>query len=423
MTTVREQPAGATGPQARGRTFAALSHTRYRMLFFVGLLSFLAVQIQMIARGWLAYELTGSNSGLGGVYLGFGIPMLLATPWGGVAADRISKRRVLIAALILLAITSFWIGAGVEFHFVRYWMLVAASSLQGVAFAFLGPARMAFTGELVPREDLPNAVVLGQMSLNSTRIIGPAVAGVLIGAAATGTAWAYFLSFGIIVVSIVIAVVYLPPGLAATGRPVRTPLAEMADGVRYVRSRPELSLLVVTSFMVVMIAFPYIAFLPDLSDRIFNAGSAGYGALSAVSAVGALSASLFIASRAGGGGAWRFQARAGFLFGAGVLLLGAAPTFLLALPVVLVVGAAASVFQSMNNSLVLSLADLEYHGRVQSLMMLSFSGFGMAALPLGILADTIGLRRTLGAMGFVTLITMTVYQVVRNRRTRGTRFD
>ena len=182
--------------RATSSTFASLAVLPYRRLFVSGLIAFLAVQSQVIARGWLANELTGTNTGLGGVYMAFGVPMLLATPFGGVVADRVSKRFVIAACQLAMAATSAWIGLGVAFDFVEYWMLLVTSAVQAVAFAFLGPARMAMTGQLVGRNLLPNAIVLGQMSMSTTRVLGPAVAGIAIGIAWIGTSGVYFVVCG-----------------------------------------------------------------------------------------------------------------------------------------------------------------------------------------------------------------------------------
>jgi predicted MFS family arabinose efflux permease len=140
--------------------------------------------------------------------------------------------------------------------------------------------------------------------------------------------------------------------------------------------------------------------------------------LAAASAVGAVFVSMYIASRTKGRAAWRIQATAGVLFGVTLIALAASPNFVTALVFVAGVGAASAAFQAMNNSLVLAFSEFEFHGRVQSLMMLSFSGFGMAALPLGALADRIGLRETLGAMGVGVMAAMAVYLVVSQRTRR-----
>jgi predicted MFS family arabinose efflux permease len=360
----------------------------------------------------LANDLTGTNAGLGAVYMAFGLPMLLATPFGGVLADRLSKRNILLATQVALGASALWIGLGVQFDFVQYWMLLVASAVQAVSFSFLAPARMAMTSELVGRELLTNAIVLGQMSMNSTRVIGPALAGVGIGIAWFGLAGVYYASA---VVSAVAFLLVLPLPTARRERvgPPRSPPREFVDGLRYVRGRTDIGWLVLTSFVVVMVAFPYVAFLPRVATEMFDVGPVGFGAMSAVGAVGAVLMSLYVARRTSGLETWRSQSVTGFGFGVGLLLMAASPTYAVVLAAIFVVGASASGFQSMNNSLVLGLAEFEYHGRMQSLMMLSFSGFGMAALPLGLLADAIGLRATFVAMGCTAIAAMVVYLTLR----------
>jgi predicted MFS family arabinose efflux permease len=399
-------------PPTRTRTFASLANPTYRLLFISGAVSFLAVQAQFVARGWLANDLTGTNAGLGAVYMAFGLPMLLATPFGGVLADRLSKRNILLATQVALGASALWIGLGVQFDFVQYWMLLVASAVQAVSFSFLAPARMAMTSELVGRELLTNAIVLGQMSMNSTRVIGPALAGVGIGIAWFGLAGVYYASA---VVSAVAFLLVLPLPTARRERvgPPRSPPREFVDGLRYVRGRTDIGWLVLTSFVVVMVAFPYVAFLPRVATEMFDVGPVGFGAMSAVGAVGAVLMSLYVARRTSGLETWRSQSVTGFGFGVGLLLMAASPTYAVVLAAIFVVGASASGFQSMNNSLVLGLAEFEYHGRMQSLMMLSFSGFGMAALPLGLLADAIGLRATFVAMGCTAIAAMVVYLTLR----------
>lgn len=407
-------PDGEARTSWRSTTFAALENRQYRRLWFGGLISFLGVQMEFIARGWLAFDLTGSNAGLGAVYLGFGVPMLLLTPWGGVAADRLAKRSVLMACQGVLALSSAAIALAVILDVLTYPMLIGAAVLQGAGFSFLGPARMAFTGELVGRERLGNAVVLQQMSMNGTRVFGPSVAGLLIGIRFFGVGGVYVLTTVLMLVTL-LNTSRLPAGRPSATGASGSPLAELADGVRYVGRRRPVLILVLTSLVVVMFAFPYVAFLPTIATRVFDVGSTGYGLLSGASAVGALLASLLIAGRAGGRSALRIQVGAGIAFGAGVALLGFIPSFGLGLIVIAAVGAASSAFQSLNNSMVLDNTDLAYHGRVQSLMMLSFSGFGMMALPLGAIADDIGIRTTMLGMGSVAVAAVLLSALLRAR--------
>ncbi len=400
----------------RTPTYESLRIPAYRTLFIVGAFGFLATQSQVVARGWLANELSDSNTGLGGVFMAFGISMLVATPLGGVAADRYSKRTILVVTFGMLMFTSLWVGLGVSFDFIEYWMLLATSAIQAVAFSFLVPARMALTGEVVGRELLPNAIILGQITINGSRVIGPAFAGVFIGVAWIGVAGVYYVSAALSVLAL-LRCFALPPGLPSGERSDRGVLREFGDSVRYVSKHRHVGLLIVVSFVCVMVGFPFVAFLPRLATEVLDVGSAGYGILAAASAVGAVILSMAIAGRSKGRAAWKIQSVTGFAFGATLIVLAVAPNYAFALLAVAAVGAASAGFQAMNNSLVLALSDVEYHGRVQSLMMLSFSGFGMAALPLGVLADEIGLRQTFAIMGALVLVAMSVY-VVASRRTR-----
>ena len=195
-------------------------------------------------------------------------------------------------------------------------------------------------------------------------------------------------------------------------------VGEFTDSLRFVWDHRPIGLLIIVSFVVVMFGFPFVAFLPRLATEVLDVGSAAYGFLAAASAVGAVVLSMAIAGRTKGRAAWRIQAVTGVMFGVTLLGLALAPNYAAALVAVAAVGAASAGFQAMNNSLVLTMSDIEYHGRVQSLMMLSFSGFGMAALPLGILADAIGLQETFALMAVVVLMAMTTYLVVSSRLRR-----
>src|SRR5215218_1826414 len=162
-------------------TIGILRTGAFLVLYLNATVVFLGVMAQTVARSWLAFQLTGSNAALGGVLLAFGVAMLLATPWGGVAADRLPKRLVLQLAVSLLAIASAGVGFAVAFDVVEYWMLLAASVLQALGFALFNPARMAFLAELVPRTAVPAAVSLLLVNAEVNRVIGPAIAGLVIG--------------------------------------------------------------------------------------------------------------------------------------------------------------------------------------------------------------------------------------------------
>lgn len=375
---------------ARGGRFAALSVPGYRLLFVSGTVSFVATQVQIIGRGWLANTLTGSNSGLGVVYLCFGVAMLISMPVGGVLADRRSRRALLIVSQAMFVGINAFVGIAVAAGFIRFWMLLITAILQAFGFGLLGPARMAMTVDIVGREHMANAVVLSQMSLNSARVVGPAVAGVGLGIAWFGTVGVYFTAAGLSLVGLM-AVLSLPP----TPRPSPSQtgaFTSFAEGISYARRERRVGLLLIGSTVAVVLGMPYLAFLPRVASSMFDTGPGGYGALSVASAVGAVAVSFAIANVGSGRRAWVIQWISAAAFAAGLAAMALAPTFATSMVAVLIVGAGSSAFQSMNGSIVLDATDERFHGRVQSLMMWAFGGFGMAALPLGALADAVGLR-------------------------------
>ncbi|HET7737106.1 MAG TPA: MFS transporter, partial [Tepidiformaceae bacterium] len=399
-----------SGNSFAARTFRALEEDKFRWLWYGNIFSFLGMQMQVIARGYLAFDLTGKNSALGGVMLAFGLPQLVLGLWGGVVADRFPKRRIIIVCQTVVATNSAWVAVMLELGRLEYWMLVLAGVVQGASFAFIGPARQAFIGDLVGRERIANAVVLQQLSMNSTRVIGPSIAGMLIAISIIGAGGVYFLTTLGFVAS-TLMMLRLPPGNPREGRAIRSPLSELFDGIGYVRRNPPIALLILTSFAIIMVGFPYQSFLAAVALDIFDRGSGALGLLSTFGAVGAVGATVLVAAFSEHPRAWVFQPLSGIAFGISLMAFGLAPSFLTALVVMLAVGALASAFQSLNNALAMLMTDHEYHGRVQSIMMLSWSLFGLASLPIGILADHIGLRETLVLQGAFCVAAVILLQI------------
>lgn len=390
--------------------FASLQVRDYRTLWWAGLFSFMGVQMQFVLRGILAWDLTQSEAALGTVFLGFGLAMLIATPLGGVAADRLDKRIIVIASQLGMTVSALFLGVAVLADVATLWMLVLASVVQGTSFGFFGPARMAITMELVGREQLGNAISLGMLSMNGTRVFAPSLAGALAGVTFIGIGGTYLLAA---VMSLVCQVLLyqLPRNRAKRAPTGRNPLGELVDGVRYVAREPRLRLLTVCSFIVIMFGFNYVSFMPALVKGEFGLGNGSVGLIMSASAVGAVLVALPVASRADSPAAGKIMAASGLVFGGAVVAMGLAPTFGLALATVAVAGAGTTAYQSLSNTLALAMADDHLQGRVQSLMMLSFAGFGIAARPLGSLAETIGLRPTIVIMGIVTSAAALAYVV------------
>ncbi|MCL6644926.1 MAG: MFS transporter [Dehalococcoidia bacterium] len=393
------------------RTFYALENTQFRLLWIGTLFSFLGMQMQIVARGYLAYDLTGKNTALGGVMIAFGVPQLLLGLWGGVLADRLPKRNLLVICQGIIALNSLWVAVMIKTGHIEYWMLIVAGVVQGAGFAFIGPARQAFIGDLVGRDAIGNAVVLQQLSMNSTRVIGPSIAGAFIAVAVIGTGGVYLMTtLGFFIA--MATMLRLPPGNPKPRETAASPLRDLADGVRYVRRRPSLALLILTSFAVIMVGFPYQSFLPSVAVDVYNAGSGGLCLLQSFAAIGAVGATVLVATFAESRRAWFWQPVLAMAFGASLIALGATSNLLVGLAVMVAVGGLASGFQGLNNALTMSITDHEYHGRVQSISMLSWSLFGLFALPIGIVADHIGIRETLMLMGAVVIACVALLQLL-----------
>jgi len=402
-----------------GGTWAAMSVPAYRLLFFSSAIVVFGVMGQAVARGWLARELTGNNAGLGGVMLVFGASMLVATPLGGVAADRYPKRLVLIIAVLALMSSSLLIGIAVITDSIEYWMLLVASGVQAAAFAFYLPARITLISEVVEPSLLQNAVVLAQMSQEAMRVFAPALAGVLIGVAWFGVG-GVFIASGVASAAAAGFIARLPRVPRRTEFS-RSPFGEILDAIRYVRDSHEVGLIALVTVGVVMIGFPYLTFLPSLADDRFDVGALGYGVMSGVAGLGAVVAGLFTAARGTGLRPWATIAWSAGAFGIGLTALGVADSYVLALAALAFIGASGLVFQTTTQALLLRVSAMEFHGRLQSLVILGFSGFGLMALPLGVAADAVTLEVTLAAMGVAVLTVTALFSAARLRhRTRAT---
>ena len=402
----------AGGNTGLRESFASLSVPDYRRLWWAGTFSFMAVQMQFLLRGILAWDLTERDGAIGLVYLVFGSTMLVATPLGGVAADRLPKRTVMLWSQIALTAGAAGMGLLVVTGAVEFWMLAAAGLVQGTAFGFYGPARVAFTTELVGREQLGNAITLSLLSMNGTRVVAPSFAGALAGIAFFGIGGGYLVAAAFSFLSF-LAVLRLPKVAPSADLSPAHPVTEIADGVRYVRSRPHLRRLVVSSFVVIMFGFNYVVFIPALVKDTFELDNDGWvGLISSAASVGAVAVGLWLAGRADRPGRWRVMAITGTIFGMGVTAFALSPTYWSAVLVVVIIGGGTTGYQSLSNAIALNLTEPSHQGRVQSLLQLSFAGFGIAALPLGLLAEAVGRRQAMAAMGVVATAAILIYAVV-----------
>lgn len=384
------------------------------MLWWAGTCSFMSIQMQFLLRGVLAWDLTERDGAIGLVYLVLGIGILICTPLGGVASDRYAKRTVLLISQGALALGALAMGVAVVSGQERFWMLLASSALQGAGFGFFGPTRMAFTAELIGREHLGNAISLSTLSMSGTRIFAPSLAGMLVGIHFIGIGGAYLVSATVASLGFLL-LLRLPEGKAAPSTNRRNPFVEIIDGVRYVNRIPELRRIVLATFFIIMFAFNYVSFIPALVEDTYGLSEFWVGVMSSASAVGAVLVAVPLASRADSAKAHQVMLGAGVFFGLCVVGLGVSPSFWSGFVCVALIGAGSTTFQTLSNTIGLQLTDDMHQGRVQSLIQLSFAGFGIAAFPLGILAESIGRQETIVFMGCVAVVTTILLGVLSAR--------
>src|SRR5215211_5461171 len=318
-------PSGESVPARRQRlprTFAALSNRDYRLLWLGTLGSFTAMQMQQVARGYLAYELSGSAAVLGVVGLSSGLPMLVFSLFGGVIADRVAKRNLLLVTQAATGLVALATAVLVATDLITIWQLILLGVLQGVVFAFNMPARQAILAELVAPAEMMNAMALNNAGMNVTRIFGPALAGFLIAVPFVGPANVFYVMAACYQLA-VLMLLRIRPRYAGSGRPRAPMLQEFAAGLRYIAQHEVLGMLLVLGLVPIILGFPYQMLLPVFaSEAVFDVGARGLGLMSAVTGAGALVGALVVATATGVRRRGRWQLAAGAAFGLGLLGFG-----------------------------------------------------------------------------------------------------
>lgn len=376
--------------------FNALEHPEFRILWFGMLPSMFALQMGTVTIGYVAYDLTGVAAVLGIIAAGMGIPTFALSPIGGVVADRVRKRNIVFASQAMLGIAVFTIGVLIVTGLIEIWHLFIMSLVQGTSFAFNMPARQAYIAEVVPRPSLMNAVALNNAGMSLSRIAGPAAAGLLMSIPLIG-AGGVFLLMGLMYAIAITALLWVPPGSAHTSN--RSGLQQLTDGLGYVKSHPMLRVLLGLALAPIILGMPYVQIMPVFAEDVFDVGASGLGTLMALNGVGALVGSLLIAVAGNVRRRGMLQLGLGVTFGVSLAVFAFSPTYALALAVVPIVGGAGSGYMTLNNTLLIMNCDQEYHGRVMSLGMMTFSMMPLGSVPISWIVDQVGAPLTIGVSG------------------------
>jgi MFS family permease len=373
------------------RTFASLSIRNYR-LFAIGQgISLSGTWMQTVAQGLLVLRLTHSGTALGLVTALQTLPVLFLGPWGGVAADRYSKRHILYLTQVSAAICSLAMGVLVLGNWIEIWMVYITAVLLGVIKVFDNPTRQTFVREMVGRDLLANAVSLNSTEFNLARVIGPSLAGVLV--ATVGLGWCFVLDAATYTVVIAMLAMMTASELNPAPR-VAAAKGQLMDGLRYVRSTPVLFNLLLMMGIVGMLTYEFSVTLPLLSEFTLDAGASGYAALTAAMGIGAVFGGLYTAGRRRTGP--RLLALSSFLFGVSVLLVAIAPSLALAIAAMVIVGFFSINFTSLGNVTLQTESRQDMQGRVMALWSVAVLGTTPIGGPIvGAIGEHFGARWSL----------------------------
>lgn len=401
-------------------SFAALyQHPPFRILWLGASLTALAFFMSVTVQSVLAFDLKGNNSAVGIVNVGLGLSLLIVGPFGGVIADRVSKRRLLLLGQSVIGLAMLALGLLVLNDRITIAFLALGTFTMGAAFAFIAPARQAYVGTLVGPKLIANAVALTQTGMNIGRVAGPLLGGLLVAGAILGPGGTYLVMSSLIVV--VMATLWLVPESPGTPPDQRRSVgSEFLQGLRYVRSQPPLRFLMLLFIGVIMISFGFLTVLPGLLENELNRDAEDMGMLLAVEAGAGLLLNLFLAGQVGGPRAWSIMLALAGLLAVGFFLLATASSYAMALVAMIVFGPGLTGFMLTSSALLMANTERAYYGRVMSLTLIAFGLQGTLALPIGVLADAIGERETLALEGSLvlamTVIATAVYLVWGRRQ-------
>ncbi len=389
---------GQYSPAAVG-IFSALRIRNFRVLIGTTILTIGGYQMDLVARSWLTYDLFRSGSLLGLVMLTAGVSQLVFGMVGGVATDRFDKRNLMLFSQVVLMVVSLATGLLVDLRIIEVWHLMVLGAISGLA-AFHFPARLAIMPEIVGQQRLASAISLDSGGRNSSRILMPTLAGVLLAWHPTSAFYLIAAMYG--AATLLILTLPKSPGQKSS----QGVLLQLGDGLRYVWQQRTLRTLMLLSLFPLILAFPYQQLLPVFQVSVLRVTPTHLGFMFAASGVGALVGSMSITRASNARARARMQLAFGVALGASLLLFALSTVYVFSLVMLFVVGFSLQGFLTLNNVLIMMNCERAWYGRVLGLYMSTIALTAMATMPLGALIDSIGAPTTMAAAGLVLVIVM-----------------
>lgn len=383
-------------------TFRALKHKNYRLFFIGQIISLSGTWMQNVAQSWLVYRLTGSVTLLGLVGFAGQIPVFLLAPIGGAIADKYNRQRILIFTQSVSMVSALVFATLTLTGNIEVWHLFVLASITGISNAFDIPTRQSFVVDMVGKEDLVNAIALNSSMFNGARIVGPAIAGILV--SAVGEGWCFLLnaiSYVAVITGILMMNIQPKEILKSTDSAVQ----KIIEGFRFVGTTAPIRALLLLLGLVSLMGMPYAVLMPIFADQILHGGARGLGMLMGAAGLGALIGALTLASRNGIKGLGRWVAFASAAFGVSLILFSLSHTFWLSLILIIPVGFSLMVQMASSNTLIQTMVPDELRGRVMAVYSMMFMGMApIGALLAGVLAGNIGAAETVALGGAVCIV-------------------
>ncbi|MFD7434596.1 MFS transporter [Streptomyces sp. NPDC059861] len=391
--------------------FSSLKVRNYRLFFLGQVVSNTGTWMQRIAQDWLVLSLTGSATAVGFTTALQFLPMLFFGLYGGVLVDRLPKRPTLMVTQTAMAFTGLALAALTLTGHVEVWHVYVAAFAVGLATVVDNPARQSFVSEMVGPDQLQNAVSLNSANFQSARMIGPAVAGVLI--TGVGTGWA-FLFNGLSYVAPLVGLLLMRGRELHTVQRAPRGKGQLREGLRYVAGRPELIWPIVLVGFIGTFAFNFPVYLSAFADDVFHAGAGTYSLFNTLMAVGSVTGALLAARR--GTARMRLLAVAALVFGTVEIVAAATPSLWLFALLMIPLGVCGMTVNVTANTGIQMATDPAMRGRVMALYMMVFLGGSPVGAPIvGWITDTYGARVGLATGGAIAALAATTIGLILAR--------
>jgi MFS family permease len=403
--------AGSGRNRVLSRTFSSLGEPGFRHLFFGMLLLMAAINIQMLARGYLTWELTKSPIAVVVVGAGFAPPILLLSLYGGAVADRYSRKRIIQFGQLGMLVITLMVAVSITTNTITVYHLTAASIAQGTIWAFLMPARQAIIGQLVGEDQLTNAVALNSSGMSLMTIAAPGIGGLIYGSFGPGAT--YFVMAGLIVIAYILT--NWVPNMTPVANVKRRMWSDVKEGLVYTKQNRTVLVLLLVALSTALLAMPFRTLLPVQIEEVFKLEVEALGLMLSMIGVGALFGSLVIASLSRNSRRGWVLLITSMLSGGAILLAAFTTSYSVALVIMILLGVGDSGRRALNSSLIMEQTDDEHRGRVMGVYMMNFGLIPLGAIPLGFITAFLDVRVAFAIAGGGLLVAAIGYTVLTDK--------